>query len=73
MNATRTSVEWVFGDIVNYFKFLDFHKNLKIQLSAVGKMYMVCVLLQNARSCFYGSITSEFSDCEPPVIQTYFQ
>ena len=73
MNATRVSVEWVFGDIVNYFKFLDFHKNLKIQLSAVGKMYIVCVLLQNARSCFYGSITSNFFDCEPPNIQSYFQ
>ena len=73
MNATRASVEWVFGDIVNYMKFLDFHKNLKIQLSAVGKMYIVCVILQNARSCFYGSVTSEFFDCQPPNIENYFQ
>ena len=27
MNAVRESVEWLFGDIVNYFKFMDFHKN----------------------------------------------
>ena len=47
MSAVRYSVEWVLGDILNYFKFLDFHKNLKIQLSAVAKMYIVCVLLQN--------------------------
>ena len=73
MNKTRTSVEWVFGDIINYYKFLDFYKNLKIQLSAVGKMYIVCVLLQNARSCFYGSITSSFFNCEPPSIDNYFQ
>ena len=26
----RSSVEWLFGDIVNYFKFLDFKKNLKL-------------------------------------------
>lgn len=40
MSQVRVVVEWVFGDIVNYFKFLDFKKNLKIGLSAVGKMYI---------------------------------
>ena len=73
MNESRTSVEWVFGDILNYYKFLDFHKNLKIQLSAVRKMYIVCVILQNARSCFYGSMTSSYFDCDPPTILEYFQ
>ena len=58
MSATRVSVEWIFGDIVNYLKFLDCRKNLKIKLSAVGKMYIVCALLQNARSCCYGSTTA---------------
>ena len=32
MSKVRTSVEWVFGDMINYFKFLDFKKNLKIGL-----------------------------------------
>jgi hypothetical protein len=32
MNQVRVSVEWLFGNIVNYFKFLDFKKNLKIRL-----------------------------------------
>ena len=27
MSAVRSSVEWLFGDIVNYFKFLDLKKN----------------------------------------------
>ena len=45
MSQMKISVEWIFGDIANYFKFLDFKKNLKVQLSAVGKMYIVCVLL----------------------------
>lgn len=47
-SKVRASVQWVFGDIINYFKFLDFKKNLKVQLSAVGKMFIVCALLQNA-------------------------
>ena len=38
MSQVRVSVEWLFGDIVNYFKFLDFQKNLKIGLSQVAKM-----------------------------------
>ena len=30
MSSVRSSVEWIFGDIVGSFKFLDFKKNLKI-------------------------------------------
>ena len=48
MSAVRVSVEWLFADIINYFKFLDFKKDLKIGLSQVGKMYIVCALLRNA-------------------------
>lgn len=45
MSAVRSSVEWLFGDIINYFKFLDFKKSLKIGLSSIGKMYIVSALL----------------------------
>ena len=47
MSAVRASVEWLFADI-SYFKFLDFTKNLRIGLSQVGKMYIVCAILRNA-------------------------
>ena len=40
MSEVRVSVEWLFGDIANYFKFVDFKKNLKIQLSSVRKIYI---------------------------------
>ena len=30
MGAVRTAVEWLFEDVINYFKFLDFKKRLKI-------------------------------------------
>ena len=30
MSEDRASIEWVFGDIVNYFAFMDFEKNLKL-------------------------------------------
>lgn len=73
MSKVRVSVEWIFGDIVNYFKFLDFKKNLKIGLSAVAKMYVTCALFHNARACLHGTITSKFFDINPPAINDYFQ
>ena len=72
MSSVRQAVEWIFGDIVNFLKFLDFKKNLKIELSPVDKMYIVSALLHNARSCFYGTITSKHFPCKPPIIEEYF-
>ena len=39
MSRVRISVEWIFGDISNYFKFVDFQISLKMALSSVGKIY----------------------------------
>jgi hypothetical protein len=72
MSQVRVSVEWVFGDIINYFKFLDFKKNLKTGLSAVGKMYYTCALMQNARTCLYGNLTSAYFQVNPPSLDHYF-
>ena len=73
MSALRISVEWLFGDVINSFKFLDFKKNLKIGLSSVGKMYAVCALLRNAITCLYGNNTSDYFGIEPPTLEQYFQ
>jgi len=73
MSEVRVSVEWIFGDIINYFKFLDFKKNLKIGLSAVGKMYTIAALLHNARAILHGTQTLKFFDLEPPSLRDYFQ
>ena len=72
MSSVRISVEWLFGDIVNYFKFVDFKKTQKISLSALGKMYIVCAILRSAMTCLYGNFTSNFSDIDPPTLQDYF-
>ena len=42
-------MECLFGDIIDDFKYLDFKKNLKIGMSTVGKMYLVCA--NNAITC----------------------
>ena len=73
MSKVRVWVEWVFGDITNYFAFLDYKKNLKVGLSVVGKMYVTCGLLQNARTCLYKNTTSIFFDIDPPSLDDYLQ
>ena len=70
MSAVRTSVEWTFGDI-NYFKFLDLKKKLKDSSSQMGKMYVVCAILQNALTCMYGNTTSQFFNLDPPHLNEY--
>ena len=72
MSAVCMSVEWIFQDIVNYFKFLDFKKNLKISVSGVGKMYVLCSILRNALTCMYTKSTSEYFALHPPTIEDYF-
>ena len=72
MSQVRVSVKWVFGDVVNYFKFTDFKKNMKIGLSAVGKTYIVCALLRNGLTCLYGNNTATFFDVKPPTLKEYF-
>ena len=73
MKEVRVSVEWIFGDIINYFKFLDFKKDLKIGLSSVDKMYVVCALLHNAHTILYGNTTSQYFDINPPTLGDYFK
>ena len=72
MSALRISVEWLFGDIINYFKFLDFKNNLKVGLSSVGKMYLVGAIIRNAHTCLYHNQTSDFFSVDPPTLQDYF-
>ena len=52
--------------------FLEFKKKLKIGLSQVGKMYIVCSIMQNALTCLYGNGTSQFFDLDPPLLEDYF-
>ena len=72
MSAVRVSVEWIFRDIINYFKFTDLKKKLKIGLSAVGKRYLVCGLLHNARTSLCKTATSKYFDINPQSLGEYF-
>ena len=71
LSNVRTSVEWLFGDILEYFKFMNL-KNLKIGLSSIGKLYIVCALLRNAFTCLYGNSTSSFFELDSPTLEDSF-
>ena len=72
MNQLRVSVEWIFGGILDYFKFLIFKKRLNLQLSTVGKMHIISALMQNARTCMYGNETTSYFDLKSVAIEDYF-
>ena len=41
------TVEWVFGDVINYSKHMNFKKNLKIGLGCAGEIYWVSAQWHN--------------------------
>ena len=43
MSTVKTSVEWVFGEMLNYFSFLEYKKILKIE-ALFGKciVFVLC-------------------------------
>lgn len=74
MSALRISVEWLFGDVINSFKFLDYKKNLKIGLSSVVKcMLYAHFSVTPSQSCLYGNNTSDYLGIEFPSLEQYFQ
>ena len=65
LRKVRVSVEWLLGDIINSFRFLDYKKNLKIGLSSVGKMYLVRALLlsETVVTSFIVVLANAFNMC----------
>ena len=62
MIEVRVSVEWLFSDIAESFKFIAYKKkNLKLGMNAVGKQYIVSVLFRNILTCLYGNTTSNIA------------
>ena len=69
MSEVRVSVECLFGNIINSFKFVDYQKTLKIEFSTVGKMYVVCALPRNAMTCLYKNQASLYFQLDRPILK----
>ncbi len=72
MKVPRLCAEWGFGAIISKFAYMNFWAMHKIQLSCVGKYYLVAALLANMHNCLYGSLTSIHYDLIPPRLGEYF-
>ena len=58
---------------MSYFQFVDFKKNLKTELSAASKVYVVAVLLTNAHTWLCGSQTGSFLNLDTALLEQYFE
>ena len=69
VSSVRISVEWLSGDVINYFKFLDFKENLKIGMSSIGKMCSLCMHYCTMPSPVSMAIRPRhFSSLNPPTL-----
>ena len=50
MSEVRIAVKMLFRNISNYFNFIDFKRQMKVNLTPVGKMYVLCALLESGIS-----------------------
>lgn len=71
MSPVRECVEWQFGKVVALWAFLDYKKNLKLELQQIGLYYFCGVLFTNCHTCLYGSQTSDYFGVAPPSIELY--
>ena len=73
MSQVKVTVEWISRDVINYFKHVDFKKNLKIGLSCVGKMYKVSAILTNAYTWLQKNHVSTFFGVNPSLLEDFIQ
>lgn len=57
-SKVKASVEWLFGDVRIYFKFIDYKEGLKLRLSPIGKFHFARALLQNLNTRLCGNFVS---------------
>ena len=56
-------------NLKNYFKFVDFKKDIKLCLSPVGKTDSAFALLQKAHTCFNGNELAKFFGAQPLALK----
>ena len=60
MSSVQITVEWGFGDVVEKWKFLDFHSVMKIFEMPVAEFYTNGAFLSNICNCLYGNKTQQY-------------
>lgn len=68
------SVEWLFGEVLALWSFVDFKKQQKLLLQPVGLYYKAACLLTNCQTIVkQGNTCSKEFKVIPPTLEEYFQ
>ena len=74
MSSVRQAAEWSFGNVMQYFPYLDLKQQQKVELQPVGLHYKVAALLFNCLTCVKrGNETSRHFNLDPPGLEEYLQ
>ena len=71
MSSVRITVEWGFGDVVEKWKFLDFHSSMKIFKIPVAEFYTNGAFLSNICNCLYGTKTQQYFGAVQLMLDEY--
>ncbi|OWZ05504.1 hypothetical protein PHMEG_00022399 [Phytophthora megakarya] len=74
MSKVRISVEWGYGQVVNYWTALDVKRQARSGTQPVGSMYRVAVLITNCLTCSNGGNTiGAYLRLSPPSVEEYLK
>jgi nuclease HARBI1 len=71
MSGVRIAVEHSFRKFKSLWAFQNYYMDCKLELSAVGRFYIVCVLLTNVHTTLYESQVGRAYHCAPPSLHEY--
>ena len=60
ISSVQITVEWGFGDVVEKWKFLDFHSAMKIFEMPTAEFYTNGAFLSNICNCLYRNKTQQY-------------
>ena len=71
MTKIRIANEWAYGITENLYKILKWSYGLRIR-QEVSYYYLTATILRNAHCALYENQTSEYFNCYPPSLESYF-
>ena len=72
MSFVRVAVEWIFGDVVNYFKFVYFKKNCKNRFELDWQNVHGLCYFKKCFNMLIWNTTSNFFELDSPTLEEYF-
>lgn len=68
ISSCREIIEWDYGGIKNTFKAVNFRFLLKLRRQPVTDMFLIAMILFNAKCCLHGNQTSTYFALPPPSL-----